>query len=217
MSGSHWLNFLCHKDRINIIRQFVKNVNGYILDCGCGEIEPFLIHDSQQIVIGSDITKNSLHNLKKLNFKGELILASASNLPFRDNSISCVVCSEVLDYIPQKDVPICISELNRVGDRLIITVANIKHQFRWNDPRTKCYNINSIREIFNDRYKISLSNYTATILPLFMVYRNLGGFFDKLDAFLQKRFPQLLRLKALFSGGLSIIIKRENKDDNDKR
>lgn len=93
-----------------------------MLDVGCGEGRHSLSGKFHKATILSlDIDNNSLSKLKqkldsqKVSYNGNsvhVIQGNALQLPFPDCLIDKVVCSEVLEHIPEVDD--CIKEINRV-------------------------------------------------------------------------------------------------------
>lgn len=68
-----------------------------ILDVGCGSSIIPIHQDS----VGVDILHNKLRFLRQ--FGNRVARASAFNLPFRDRAFGCVICSEVLEHVPDDD------------------------------------------------------------------------------------------------------------------
>lgn len=78
----------------------------HVLDVGCGSSMIPISLDS----VGVDIQHNKLRYLRQ--FGNRVARASAFNLPFRDGAFGCVICSEVLEHLP--DDRQVIAELARV-------------------------------------------------------------------------------------------------------
>lgn len=122
-------------DRLKTLKMFLRSCGDrYILDAGCGGVEPLIISNNENAV-GLDISKTALLNLKANSFEGELVLASAMELPFKDRTFSRAVCSEVIEHLPTDcDVFRCVAELNRVAKQYLITTPNCRFGFKRKDP-----------------------------------------------------------------------------------
>lgn len=127
-----WLRDPIQYDRLMIIKRYLDTCSdGYILDDGCGESEPLVISNNER-TIGLDISKTALLNLKAKTFKGEIVLGSVTELPFRDGVFQRAVCSEVIEHLPtDSDVLRCIKELNRVTRQFMITTPNCRFGSDW--------------------------------------------------------------------------------------
>ncbi len=77
-----------------------------VLDVGCGSSMIPIDLDA----VGVDVQHNKLRYLRQ--FGNRVVHASAFDLPFRDGAFGCVICSEVLEHVP--DDSQVIEELIRV-------------------------------------------------------------------------------------------------------
>ena len=95
---------------------FASLLKGSILDCGCGigVFRPVL--QKQGNVVGVDIERKYLLESKY----EDKVLASATHLPFNDETFDGVWACAILEHIAEN----CISEICRVGRTAIFTVPN---------------------------------------------------------------------------------------------
>ena len=108
--------------RYKIIRKFCEGAKTILL-VGCGGREAIVIGATE----ACDIVPNSEEYLRKDGWNGKFKIGDCSNLPYPDNSFDVVVCSEVIEHIPlRSDIEKTFKEVNRVGDRWIITTPRIK-------------------------------------------------------------------------------------------
>lgn len=107
--------------------------NDRILDIGCrdGSTVNYLNKNNPSIAFGLDIDKKSVlsHGFKNL------ICGDALNLPFKDNSFTKVICSEVLEHVKNDNLMLsnirCI--LKKSGKLYLTTPREIKFFDFW-DP-----------------------------------------------------------------------------------
>lgn len=113
--------------RYKIITKLATN-SQLTLDIGCGSSR---ILGAREQRIGLDIKLNKLRYARK--YGKPLVNASIFNLPFKDNSFDCIICSEVIEHIPKGTQPF--REITRVmknGGRLIIGTPDYsKWQWRF--------------------------------------------------------------------------------------
>ena len=113
------------KERCQILRNFLKNENGNILVVGCGSWQEMSIINDEAKATGIDISKVAVEKVKKQFPQFSLKVADATDLPFEDKEFDCVVCSEVIEHIENRDK--AFSEINRVlkkGGTFVITTPN---------------------------------------------------------------------------------------------
>jgi SAM-dependent methyltransferase len=99
---------------------------GKLLDIGCG-VGNFLIHAEKYYeAYGVDISPFAVGYAKRKLKRAALVVASANNLPFYDNTFDVVTCFDVLEHI--KDPKEALKEIYRVlklRSLLLIRVPNI--------------------------------------------------------------------------------------------
>lgn len=113
------------QERCNILRNLLKNVSGRVLIIGCGSQEDMSIIHKDCKGIGVDVSEEAIRKSKERYPQFEYRIADATKLPFAADSFDGVVCSEVIEHIPE-DAKVY-SEVKRVlknGGSFIITTPN---------------------------------------------------------------------------------------------
>ncbi|MBN2569645.1 MAG: class I SAM-dependent methyltransferase [Deltaproteobacteria bacterium] len=122
-------NYLLRKRAIRKCRQGPHG--DLILEVGSG-VSP-MVTDSDRIVY-SELSLPALRMLKKCQGRGFFVVAAATHLPFKESSFAEVVCSEVLEHLPE-DRP-ALREMARVlktGGSLILTFPHRRRYFAIDD------------------------------------------------------------------------------------
>jgi SAM-dependent methyltransferase len=104
--------FIPHRLRELMARRYCPLLEGTVLDIGCGRGQYRSWLPPSARYIGMDITPS----------QATAILGSALQLPFGDGSIDSIVCSEVLEHLPEPGD--AIAEMERVlrrGGRVYLT------------------------------------------------------------------------------------------------
>mgnify|MGYP005747722795 CR=1 FL=1 len=105
------------------LTKYELNESGIMLDVGCGEgrhIFGIMQEHPEMKCIGLDMDNDSLHKAEEgyeyfksiSNVGAEFIKGSAYSLPFLDNSLDLIVCSEVLEHLHQYND--AVKEIHRV-------------------------------------------------------------------------------------------------------
>lgn len=116
--------FMQH-ERCTFLRSILKNAKGEVLIIGCGSEDEMSILNDKCNGIGIDISENAIKKSKEKYPKYTYLIADARNLPFQDGRFDFVICSEVIEHIPQNEK--VISEIKRVlknSGILILTTPN---------------------------------------------------------------------------------------------
>ncbi len=127
----YWLERY-HAKRFRYICQILQQAvpqGASFADIGCGEGE-YLAHVGARAsaLYGCDLARSYLRRVRGKNIGAQLIAADATHLPFKDQSFDVVLCSEVIEHVP--DLEAALRELLRVSRcRLIITTPN--RGLRW--------------------------------------------------------------------------------------
>ncbi|MBF0141043.1 MAG: methyltransferase domain-containing protein [Magnetococcales bacterium] len=110
----------------HLTRLMPTRPGGRMLEVGCG-VGYLLIQLGQGWErFGIDREYNSL---RMLHDQARVVLGNASSLPFPDRFFDLVLCSEVLEHLPEPEDQACLTEMTRVlkpGGRLLITVPSLE-------------------------------------------------------------------------------------------
>src|SRR3989338_5058785 len=113
------------KDRIKFIVGLIPNLNIKVLDVGVGY--GFLekgLEKSNVSIYGIDISPKSIIKAKSL-YKGTFLIASAKEIPFKNNFFDCVCILEVLEHLYEFESTFVLNEVRRVlknNGKLIVSV-----------------------------------------------------------------------------------------------
>lgn len=146
--------FANNKLREIIIRK-VPDIAKIILDVGCGKgwVAKSFIPQNRKVISLDISTINPIKIDKMINNKNHLgLTADAFNLPLADNSIDCIIASEIIEHV--SDPKLFITSLFKalkIGGKLIITTPyNEKLQYylcvHCNKPTPKNAHIHSFNE-----------------------------------------------------------------------
>jgi dolichol-phosphate mannosyltransferase len=97
---------LWQRKRYNVVMDMLDNKDR-VLDIGCGSSK--IIKDIPQMV-GLDINHRTLRYLSKDGYK--VVEGDITSLPFKDGSFETVICSQVIEHIPQEKFDL--KEIKRV-------------------------------------------------------------------------------------------------------
>ena len=126
---NHLYNYLLRRRAIRKCMQFQKR--DLILEVGSG-LSP-MMDDSERIVY-SELSFPALRTLKRKQGGGYFVVADATNLPFKACLFSQVICSEVLEHLPE-DRPALreIASVMKPGGSLILTFPHRRSYFAVDD------------------------------------------------------------------------------------
>lgn len=195
-----------------ILSQF-KNDSNLILDVGCGKgwLSNALLPKGKK-VISMDISfENPLKTLQNNPSENHLALvADVYHLPIKDDSLDCIVASEIMEHVPdpEKFIAILYSKLKPGGTLIITTPYNEKIEYylcvHCNKPTPKNAHIHSFNEFnidklipkaaiwtwnkFGNKYLIKFRTHVfLSILP-FAIWKGI----DKLFSLVFKNETRLL-------------------------
>jgi len=109
-----------------ILDQIINYGGSNFLDVGCGNGSfECSIEDHIENYVGIDISSRAIQIAKQSSKKGMFLIGSACALPIRNGSNNLILCSEVLEHIP--DYWMAVKEISRVlqaDGHLILTTPN---------------------------------------------------------------------------------------------
>ena len=118
------------KTRMLVILRLLNNTElEGVLVCGCGVgVECKVLRDQGNNVVGLDISRKAI-KVASSNVAGvSFIVGDTTKLPFKDESFSQIVCSAVLEHIPDdKSAILEMQRTLRKGGKLAITTPRRKH------------------------------------------------------------------------------------------
>jgi SAM-dependent methyltransferase len=97
-----------------------------LLDVGCGSGVSVRYHREISGIeaYGIDFASPAVETWKKCGVDKFCSVASAEDIPFKDDTFDMVTCTDVLEHVPEENVPRVFAEMFRVGrNRFFFTVA----------------------------------------------------------------------------------------------
>ncbi|MDP4010205.1 MAG: methyltransferase domain-containing protein [Candidatus Shapirobacteria bacterium] len=120
---------LMQAQRCDYLRFLIKNITGKFLVIGCGSEEEMGILNKNCDGIGIDISEEAVKKSKAKYPQFEYYVANATNLHFEKNSFDCVICSEVIEHIPDDEK--FLSEVKRVLKNNGIFIVTTPNWLSW--------------------------------------------------------------------------------------
>lgn len=105
--------YIAHRIGQKMARRYCSSLSGVVIDVGCGRRPYRRFLPTNASYVGVDSNRDLSPD----------VVASVTALPFRTGSIDAVMCSEVLEHVPEPSL--ALGEINRVlrsGSRLYMTV-----------------------------------------------------------------------------------------------
>lgn len=142
---NHLYNYLLRRRAVEkAMRDEEKEV---VLETGSG-ISPVLT--SWDNVVYTDLSASALELLKKEQGKGRYVVADVMNLPFKDQSFSHVISSEVLEHLKDdRKALMNIARVTKPGGVLIVTFPHRHFYFTHDDRFVEHYRRYEVSEIIS--------------------------------------------------------------------
>lgn len=115
----------------NLIENYTFNT---VLDAGCGsaDVVRYLLskgYKAKGIELSGEVLKTHAPDLLRRRIVRQ---GSLTKLPFKDNAFDVVFSSEVLEHIPEKDIPQVAAELKRVAKHAVFTTISLRPSSSFN-------------------------------------------------------------------------------------
>jgi ubiquinone/menaquinone biosynthesis C-methylase UbiE len=137
-------NYLLRKRAVE--KCFSHDHPDLILEIGSG-ISPLVINYHR--IVYSDVSFEAIQALKRDHGRGYYVVADGAHLPFKANTFSHIICSEVLEHIKNDRQALAESRrsLSKPHGCLIITVPHRKCYFGYDDRYVRHYRRYELTEI----------------------------------------------------------------------
>lgn len=123
------LGSLAREERISQILEKIKPIESF-LEVGCAEGHYLAkIERKVRVVVGMDFEEEKTENAKKNCKKAKILQANAEKLPFKDNCFDFVLCSEVIEHLPNWKKGL--QELKRVSRKKILITIPLEKGYFW--------------------------------------------------------------------------------------
>ncbi|MCE5262879.1 MAG: class I SAM-dependent methyltransferase [Deltaproteobacteria bacterium] len=126
---NHLYNYLLRRRAVR--KQLEKGQDGLVLEVGSG-LSPMA--EASDRIVYSEISFPALRTLKRREAAGHYVVADAGSLPFKSGSFSQVICSEVLEHLPDDRQALKqIRSVLKPGGALILTFPHRRSYFAGDD------------------------------------------------------------------------------------
>lgn len=163
--------------RIRYIKGLIGSGWGTMLIAGCGSGNDLKMSPPQLQVFAFDLSLNAVRKVKSL--KADAFVGDVLYLPFQPNQFDLVVCSEVLEHVP--DIQSAIRELHRVikpAGVFIVSSPNWHSLFgigRWAGERLLKRSFHSSNQPYDD-WK-TYSQFKKELEPYFKIVKCRGTWY----------------------------------------
>jgi ubiquinone/menaquinone biosynthesis C-methylase UbiE len=145
--------------RILWSKKFAENYLKYtnrLLDVGCG-VGSYTCHVDAPGSVGIDLQLNALRTAKKYCTQSQFVVASASNLPFRNETFDLICMWEVIEHLPRgAEIEVMIEARKILGPGATLLLSTPNHHLVSNimDPALflrghRHYDINKLIQLIN--------------------------------------------------------------------
>jgi SAM-dependent methyltransferase len=125
-------NAFRERERVRNLMEMVPKGGGSVLDAGArdGRVS-VLLADHFETVTALDQNNPTVRHRKVTTVQGDI-----TSLKFPDNSFDCVICTEVLEHVPERLLEKACSELQRVAQKYLLVGVPYRQDLRVS--RTTC-------------------------------------------------------------------------------
>jgi ubiquinone/menaquinone biosynthesis C-methylase UbiE len=165
----HKIRFEQKKEWDRIAYNFLNNCE-QIIDVGCG-VGRFISQNPTKI-IGLDLNDNSVEAGKKLGYN--IINGDIRNLPFKNETISGIHCSHVIEHFLPIDVHKILSEFNRIlvhKGIIVIRTPLLYNGFYSDLTHIRPYNSEAIIHYLKPSSQRTLSQISEEFEVIYLKYR----------------------------------------------
>lgn len=163
--------YFCRKNLLKQLANYSPLLNGRLLDFGCGSKPYKKLFCNVDEYVGVDIeNEGHNHETEDVDFYYD-----GMTLPFKEAEFDAVLCSEVLEHVP--DIDFTMGELNRVlvqGGKLLITVPFVwpEHELPYDFRR---FTVNGLSQMvekhgFKIQQVATSGSFFETITQMWMMY-----------------------------------------------
>lgn len=163
--------FFTRRSLLKQMNFFAKELHGKLLDFGCGSKPYRELFTGVDEYIGTDM-ENEGHNHENEDID---VYYDGKNLPFESNLFDAILCSEVLEHVP--DLNHSLSELNRilrVNGKILITTPFVwpEHEMPYDYRR---FTSNGLKQVLEDNGFLILNqrksgSYVESVTQMWMMY-----------------------------------------------
>ena len=199
-------------EKETVIELLGDNSKGLILDIGTGSGRFAEAFKEDRRIVGIDTSMEMVKQaVSKRRKNYDILIADATNLPFKDESFSTILCIRVLKWVPKYEKAISeISSVLKPGGILVLDVANL---FGWElikrlpelmhgSGMPHLFKISDIKKILAESRLEILGYRTLHKLPL-TVWNLTDNYFlinviTKTDSILKKLTPMGFLSRSIF-------------------
>ena len=167
--------YFTRKRLLKCLSNFASSLSGRLLDFGCGSKPYKSLFTEVFEYVGVDVENDGHnHDTEDVDFYYD-----GMTLPFEKEIFDSILCSEVLEHVPDLDVTL--NELNRVlvlGGKLLITVPFVwpEHELPFDFRR---FTVNGLSQVIKDHgFEIQKVNTSGTfievIIQMWIMYLHNG-------------------------------------------
>lgn len=126
---NHLYNYLLRKEAVE--KALKNELLDRVLEVGSG-ISPMITRGNH--VVYTDLSLTAIQALRRTSGKGWYVVADCTHLPFKRNTFSHTICSEVLEHIEDDTLAICeMSRVLKLSGRMVVTFPHGKLYFAIDD------------------------------------------------------------------------------------